>query len=272
MDIRLDGRTALITGASSGIGLSIAEAFLEAGASVMLTSRKEESLRAASERLGERCDFRTANAGDGDAAVRCVGDTLDRFGGLDILVNNAATNPFYGSLVDLDLQRAQKTVQVNQFGPVTWTAAAWHAAMRDHGGAVLNLSAIGAYRVAPGLGWYESTKAALNHLTEQLSYELAPQVRVNAIAPGLVKTELSRALWSEQETQLARSTLLGRLGRPEDIARAATFLVSNAASWITGTTLVVDGGMLCVPPAQEVMGAALERGEKAAPGDPVAAR
>jgi NAD(P)-dependent dehydrogenase (short-subunit alcohol dehydrogenase family) len=142
---------------------------------------------------------------------------IGRFGSVDILVNNAATNPFYGRLVDLEACAARKTVSVNQYGPVAW-AAAWHAWMAEHGGSIVNISANGAYRVAPGLGWYESTKAALIHLTEQLAFELAPSVRVNAIAPGLVKTELSRALWWELEQQLAGSTLTGRLGEPEDIA------------------------------------------------------
>jgi len=259
VQIRLDGKTALVTGASSGIGLAIAASFLEAGASVMLSSRKESKLEAAVAQLEGERSYYVANAGDPEAVRQCVEATVERFGSVDVLVNNAATNPFYGRLIDLDVAAAQKTVLVNQYGPIAWAAAAWRAWMAEHGGSIVNISANGAYRVAPGLGWYESTKAALIHLTEQLAFEFAPSVRVNAIAPGLVKTELSRALWSEQERVLAESTLALRLGEPEDIARATTFLASDAASWITGTTLVVDGGMLCVPPAAEGMTNAADR-------------
>lgn len=259
MQVRLDGKTALVTGASTGIGLGIAQSFAQAGAAVVLASRKESKLRAAVDQIDGESSYCVANAGDPDAARRCVDETLDRYGSVDILVNNAATNPFYGRLVDLDAGAAQKTVAVNQYGPVAWASAAWHGWMAEHGGNIINISANGAYRVAPGLGWYESTKAALIHLTEQLAFELAPSVRVNGIAPGLVKTELSRALWSEQEGLLAKSTLALRLGEPADIAHAATFLASDHASWITGVTLVVDGGMLCVPPASEAMTNAVDR-------------
>ena len=171
--------------------------------------------------------------------------TVERFGSLDILVNNAATNPYFGPIIDIDQGRADKTVQVNQSGYLEWTQAAWRAGMAEHGGTVLNIASVGGLTVEGGIGWYNVTKAAVIHLTSQLAGELGPQVRVNAIAPGLVKTELARALWEPGE-EPSPAPAPRRLGEPEDIANAALFLCSDAASWITGHTLVVDGGALCM--------------------------
>ena len=149
-----------------------------------------------------------------------------------------------GPIVDMDIPRANKTVQVNQLGVVLWTQHAWRAAMSERGGCVLNISSTGAMRVEPTIGYYNVTKAAVIRLTEQLANELAPGVRVNALAPGLVKTDFARALWEPNEEAIARSFPLRRLGQPQDVANAAVFLASDAASWITGQTLVVDGGFL----------------------------
>ncbi len=254
MDIRLDGKTALVTGGSRGIGLAIARAFVEAGASVMLSSRRADGLAEAKQSIdgpnGEHAGavaWHVANAGDPAQARACVAATVERFGALDILVNNAATNPYYGPMVDIDTGRADKTVRVNQTGYLEWVQAAWHGAMADSGGAVLNLASIGGLSVEPGIGWYNVTKAAVIHLTSQLAGELGPRVRVNAVAPGLVKTQLARALWEPAEEAISRRLPLRRIGLPEDIANAALFLCSDAASWITGQTLVVDGGALSMP-------------------------
>ncbi|MGH9066752.1 MAG: SDR family oxidoreductase [Acidimicrobiales bacterium] len=244
MELRLDGKVALVTGASRGIGRAIAAAMAASGASVMISSRKPDALAAAAAAMEGKVEWFAANAGDAEAAGACVAATVDRLGGLDILVNNAATNPYMGPLVGLDQSRADKTSLVNQWGPLMWTQATWRAAMAERGGSVLNIASVGGLSVEPTLGWYNLTKAAVIHLTRQLAAELAPGVRVNAIAPGLVKTDMARVLWEPNEESIAAHMPLGRLGEPADIAAAAVFLASGAASWITGHTLVVDGGAL----------------------------
>jgi NAD(P)-dependent dehydrogenase (short-subunit alcohol dehydrogenase family) len=249
MDLRLDGKVALVTGASRGIGKAIAGAFVASGASVMLSSRKPDALEAAAGDLrpdgDAQVDVFAANAGDAAAAEACVAATMARFGHIDVLVNNAATNPYMGAMIDIDLPRLDKTHEVNLRGPFVWSQLVWRASMADRGGSILNVSSIGGLTVETSLGHYNVTKAALLHLTRSLAKELAPGVRVNAIAPGLVKTDMARALWEPNEAAMSAIVPLGRLGEPADIAAAAVFLSSDAASWITGTTMVVDGGMLC---------------------------
>ena len=248
MELRLDGRVVLVTGASRGIGLAIARAAASAGGLVMLSSRKAAALEEAAAGLdGETATF-AANAGDPEQADACVAATVERFGALDVLVNNAATNPYLGPAIDIDLPRYDKTHQVNLRGPLVWTQSAWRRSMRQRGGVVLNIASIGGLTHGGPLGVYDNTKAALIHLTGHLAAELAPGVRVNAIAPGLVKTDFARALWEPAEAVAAGRTALGRLGEPADVANAALFLMSDAAAWITGQTLVVDGGMVLSNP------------------------
>ncbi len=253
MDIRLDGKVALVTGGSRGIGAAIAAALATSGASVMISSRKLDALEAtareiraevAQGRPGPEVDVFAANAGDPDQAEACVAATVARFGAVDILVNNAATNPYFGPTLEIDPARFDKTVAVNWRGPLLWTQAAWRASMGERGGVVLNIASVGGLSVETRIAVYNGTKAALLHLTRSLAAEMAPGVRVNALAPGLVKTDMARALWEPNEQALAAHTPLGRLGDPADIAHAAVFLCSDAASWITGTTTVVDGGAL----------------------------
>jgi NAD(P)-dependent dehydrogenase (short-subunit alcohol dehydrogenase family) len=247
-EISLDGKTALVTGASRGIGAAIAASYAAAGANVVLSSRKVEALDEVAATLPpERVMTFAANAGEPDQADACVHATVERFGAVDILVNNAATNPYMGPSIDIDLSRYDKTFQVNLRGPLVWTQAAWQATMRDHGGVVINVASIGGIRGEAGIGIYNTTKAGLIHLTETLAADLAPGVRVNALAPGLVKTHFARALWEPAEEAVAATVPLRRLGEPEDIAQAALFLASDFASWITGHTLVVDGGALIRP-------------------------
>ncbi len=248
MDLRLDGKVALVTGASRGIGREIAAAYCAAGADVMLSSRKDDALAEAIDAISPHAvgqlDRFAANAGDPDAAAACVAATVERFGSLDILVNNAATNPYMGPMVDIDLSRLDKTHDVNLRGPFVWIQEAWRQSMQANGGVVLNISSIGGLSVETSIGHYNVTKAALIHLTKSLAKDLAPGVRMNAICPGLVKTDMARALWEANEDAVSAMVPLGRLGESSDIANAALFLASDAASWITGTTLVVDGGML----------------------------
>jgi len=242
MQIRLDGKVALVTGASRGIGRAIAAAYAGAGASVMLSSRKQDALEATAAEIGGDTAVFAANAGEPDQVAACVAATMDRFGAVDILVNNAATNPYMGRPIDIDLPRFDKTWQVNYRGPVVWCQEAWRAWMAERGGVILNVASVGGMSVEPAIGHYNVTKAALIHLTRTLAADLAPMVRVNAVAPGLVKTDMARALWEPAEAAIAARMPLRRLGEPDDIANAALFLASDLASWITGHTLVVDGG------------------------------
>ncbi len=248
MELRLDGKVALVTGASRGIGREIAAVFAAAGADVMLSSRKQDALVAAADDMradaSGRLDVFAANAGDPEAAAACVAATVERFGRVDILVNNAATNPYLGPMIDIDLPRLDKTHDVNLRGPFVWMQECWRRSMQTNGGVVLNISSIGGLSVETSIGHYNVTKAALIHLTKSLAKDLAPGVRVNAICPGLVKTDMARALWESDEDAVSKMVPLQRLGEPADIAGAALFLASDAASWITGTTMVVDGGML----------------------------
>lgn len=263
MELRLDGKVALVTGSSRGVGLAIARRFSAAGAAVMLSARKPDALESAANlvsRDGAAVGWRVADVGRAQDAVDCVDATVDRFGAVDILVNNAGTNPAFGSVVDIDDEHAERTVAVNQQAVVRWTRAAWRAGMRDRGGNVINIAAISGLAVYRNAGWYGVTKAATIHLTRQLAYELAPAVRVNAIAPGVVETDFGRAnveeygltelaehLRNRRPERVAEQIPLGRVGDPDDIAKAALFLASDAASWITGNILAVDGGALTVP-------------------------
>ncbi|MFJ8364115.1 SDR family oxidoreductase [Streptomyces sp. NPDC093984] len=240
----LTGRTAVVTGASRGIGLAIAQSIAAAGGNVVLTSRSQEAAEAAAAQVGGTAIGIGAHAVDEEAARRCVELTLERFGSLDILVNNAGTNPAFGPVIDQDHGRFAKIFDVNLWAPVLWTGLATRAWMGEHGGAVVNTASVGGMAFEANIGLYNASKAALIHLTKQLALELSPTVRVNAVAPGVVRTKLAEALWKEHEQAVSAATALGRIGEPADIASAVTFLVSDAASWITGETMVIDGGQL----------------------------
>jgi len=248
----LQGKTALITGASRGIGKAIAMALAAEGANVVISSRKQEALdevaqeiRAAHPEVGVLA--KAAHVGHAEEAEACVEAAVGEFGGLDVLVNNAGTNPYFGPMVDIDLARAAKTVEVNQFAIVQWTSLAWKRSMEQRGGAIVNIASVGGLVTEHGIGYYNATKSAVIHLSRQFAMELAPGVRVNCIAPGLVKTHLARALWENNEEAISKHMPLGRIGLPEDIANAAVFLAGDTASWMTGQTLVVDGGAVIRP-------------------------
>lgn len=241
MQVSLEGKVALITGASKGIGKAIAAGMVEAGASVMLSSRKLDQLEAAAAEIGGDTAVYPANAGDIAAADACVAATIERFGRLDILVNNAATNPHYGATLEISPAAYQKTFDVNLAGPLFWSRAAYQQAFKDRPGVIVNLASVGGLRTEFGLGVYNLTKAALIHLTRQLANEIGP-TRVVGIAPGLVKTDFAKVLVDNFGDRLASALPTKRLGEPEDIANLAVFLASDRASWITGETYVIDGG------------------------------
>ena len=241
MEISLRGKTAIVTGASRGIGKAIAKSFVDAGAQVMLTSRKLDALQAAAKDMDGETDVFAANAGEIDQAQACIDATIKRFGKIDILVNNAATNPYYGETLGVDSARFDKTFQVNLKGPLFWSQAVWNASMQNNPGVILNIASVGGLRAEQGLGVYNLTKAAVIHLTSQLACELG-KTRVVGIAPGLVKTLFASVLIENVGDKLASALPTKRLGEPQDIANLALFLCSDLATWITGETYVIDGG------------------------------
>lgn len=241
MEISLAGKVALVTGGSRGIGKAIAKSFAESGAKVMITSRKQDALESAASEMKGDVGVYAANAGDLDGISACVSATMERFGAIDIFVNNAATNPYFGKTLEVDPARFDKTFQVNIRGPLFWCQAVWQAWMKDHPGVMINIASVGGLRAEIGLGVYNVTKAAIIHMTKQLASELGPS-RVVGIAPGLVQTDFAKVLVDNFGEQLANRLPTKRLGVPEDIANLATFLASDHASWITGETFVIDGG------------------------------
>ena len=200
MNRELTDRTAIVTGASRGIGLAIAEALLDAGANVVLTSRTQEAANLAASALGsERAVGYGAHATDEEAAAACVEFALERFGGVDILVNNAGTNPAFGPVVNQDHARFAKTMDVNVWAPVLWTQLAWRSWMAGHGGAVINTASVGGLAVSPDLGIYHTSKAALIHLTKQLALELARRSGSTPLPPAWSARALAEALWKDDE-------------------------------------------------------------------------
>jgi 3-oxoacyl-[acyl-carrier protein] reductase len=244
---RLDGKAALVTGATRGIGRAIAEAFAAAGARVCVLARKKDELdetQAALAGIGPDVAVYAGSAGDPEAIEAGVAHCIAELGSIDILVNNAGTNPTFGPMVETESRAVRKVLEVNLEGPLLLAQAAWRSWMREHGGVVLNVASLGGIRPSLGIGMYNTSKAALIHMTRQLAVELAPGVRVNAIAPGLVKTHFARALYEHDEAGVAARFPMKRLGVPDDVAGAALFLASDASSWVTGELIVVDGGGL----------------------------
>ena len=241
MEISLEDKVALVTGASRGIGKAIAKSYVEAGAKVMLMSRKQDALRSAADEIGGDTAIFAGNAGDIETAQACVAATIKEFGKIDIFVNNAATNPYAGPTLGIDPARYDKTFQVNLRGPLFWCQAVWEAWMIDHPGVIINIASVGGLRAEGNLGVYNLTKAALIHLTKQLAGELG-LTRVVGIAPGLVQTDFAQMLVDNYGDALANRLPTKRLGVPQDIANLATFLASDLASWMTGETYLIDGG------------------------------
>jgi 3-oxoacyl-[acyl-carrier protein] reductase len=251
MTSRFAGKTALVTGGSRGTGLAIVAELLDQGASVALTGRKEEALAEAKRELGDRGALLCvqANAAATDETPALVARVVDAFGSLDMVVNNVGISPYFGPLMDAPIDAVGKTFHTNVLGALALLQAAWHGWMAEHGGSVVNVSSVGAKRTAANLGAYALTKAALSHLTMQASAELAPRVRVNAVAPAIIKTRFSRARYQGREQELLDRYPMGRLGEPADVAKAVCFLLSEDAAWITGEVLDIDGGALKVDTA-----------------------
>ncbi|MBA4858518.1 SDR family oxidoreductase [Nocardia farcinica] len=242
---RFAGRTAIVTGASRGIGLAIAQRLVDDGAKVVITARKQDALDEAVRQLGgaEHALGVAGRADDLEHQEETIARAIETFGGADLLVNNTGINPVYGALIDMDLAAARKIIEVNCLAALSWTQRAHKAWMAEHGGAVVNVSSVAGIKPAPGIGFYGASKAMLTYLTQELAVELGPDLRVNAVAPAVVKTKFATALYEGREQELAGTYPLKRLGVPEDIAGAVAFLLSDDAAWITGQLLVLDGGI-----------------------------
>jgi NAD(P)-dependent dehydrogenase (short-subunit alcohol dehydrogenase family) len=247
----MDGRTALVTGASRGIGLGIARSLVDRGARVVVTARKAEALAEAVEVLGGP-DVAVAvpgHAGDPEHRATAVRTAIDTFGSLDMLVGNVGVNPVYGPMVDLDLDAFRKILDTNVVSSLGLVQEAWRAWMAEHGGSVLVVASVAGLKASPMIGAYGVSKAALINLVTQLSVELGPKVRVNAVAPAVVKTRFATALYEGREAEAAAQYPVGRLGEPADVGEAAAYLLGDGAGWVTGQTLVLDGGALSRGPA-----------------------
>lgn len=249
MNASVEGKVAVVTGASRGIGLATAIELASSGATgVVITSRKRENLDTAvaeMTRAGvdqDRILALAERADSEESANRAVAATVERFGSCDILVNNAGTNPAFGMLADVDLGALDKTWEVNLRAPLLWVRAAHDAWMADNGGAIVNVASVGGLRPSPLMGAYNISKAGLIFMTRQLAMELAPGIRVNAVAPGVVRTRLAGALLADEEAT-ARLHPLGRVGDPEDVARIVVLLASDVSSWMTGAVVPIDGGV-----------------------------
>jgi NAD(P)-dependent dehydrogenase (short-subunit alcohol dehydrogenase family) len=233
METPLDGKVALITGGSRGIGKATAQTYIDNGAQVMITSRTAETCEETADELGDACHWTASNVARAEDAERVVAETIKTLGRVDILVNNAATNPYAGPVIDADVARWDKTFAANVTGTLVWSQQAWHQHMKDNGGAIVNIASVGGYVTHPHIGSYNITKTAVM------------AVRVNAVAPGLIKTDMARFLWEgENGEKAAKAYPLKKLGEVDDIANAALYLASDASGWITGHTIVVDGGGL----------------------------
>ena len=240
------GKTAIVTGASRGIGYAIAERIVAEGGRVVITARKADALAEAAEQLGgpEHVVWVAGNAGDLDHQDEVVAKALDAFGGLNYLVNNTGINPAYGRMIDIDLVAANKIFETNVVAAISWAQKVYQASFEANGGGIVNVASVAGLRPAPGIGTYGASKAALIHVTEELAVELGPNIRVNAVAPAVVKTKFATALYEGKEDEVSAPYPLKRLGVPDDIGSVVSFLLSEDSAWMTGQTLAVDGGLL----------------------------
>jgi NAD(P)-dependent dehydrogenase (short-subunit alcohol dehydrogenase family) len=242
---RLEGKVAVITGGSRGIGRAIAKALLDDGAAVCITGRKSASLEEAAAWLAEPARVLTVAGPSDDAEHQqaVMAAAADRFGSVHILVNNAGVNPSFGPLVGLHGDSADKIWRANVRSCLAWAQEFQRQRHEAQPGAIVNIASFSAVRPTPGIGMYGVSKAALLQLTRELALELAPHVRVNAVIPALIITDFSRALHEGREDEAASRYPLRRLGGPQDVAEAVAFLASDAAAWVTGTSILIDGGL-----------------------------
>ncbi|MDP9027133.1 MAG: SDR family oxidoreductase [Actinomycetota bacterium] len=239
---RFEGKVALITGASRGIGLAIAQRIVDEGGSVVVTARKQEALDAAVATLGPNAVGVAGRSDDPDHRAAVFARIEERFGHLDHLVNNAGINPAYGSLADVGADVMRKTFEVNVIATLEWARGAVASGLMPAGSSIVNISSIAGVAAAAGIAFYGVTKGALITLTLQLASELAPGIRVNSVAPAVIKTDFAKALYDGREVEAAAQYPLARLGEVADIAGPVAFLLSDDAAWITGQNLVIDGG------------------------------
>ena len=250
VDFSLDGKIALVTGASRGIGEAIASTLAEYGARVILVSRKKEALEQVAEKIradGGKATPVASHMGKLDDIAHLFAVVKEKFGRLDILVNNAATNPYFGDMLNADEGAWDKTNSVNLKGPFFMTQKAAQLMTESGGGSIVNVASINGVSPAPFQGIYSITKAALIHMTKAYAQELAARnIRVNALLPGLTETKFAAALFDNKDIyDIAVSRIpMGRHAQPMEMAAAVLYLVSDASSYTTGIAIACDGGML----------------------------
>lgn len=249
-DFRLDGKIALVTGASRGIGQAIAEAFASSGAKVVLSSRKQAGLEAVAEGIrasGGQALPIAAHTGDPEAIANLVSQVNKTYGGIDILVNNAGTNPHFGPILTSEESHWQKTLEVNLLGYFRMVKACVDSMKSRGGGKIINIASVAGIKPQMGMGVYGVSKAAVIMLTEVLAAELAVfNIQVNAIAPGFIKTKFSSVLWQTPQVYEAiiKNIPQERMAEPEEVTGMALYLAGQASSFTTGATFVVDGGQM----------------------------